>query len=598
MAQTTVNAVSFPTAPPAPLGPNHAARLSSHASFSRIPTKRLFLSRKTITSSRRTNQSISVPSASSNPADITGRPGGNQAGSDPDSASPPTHEDGPSPAPAAKSPPPSASSTPSIASIPSTTPSAPSSKPSSLLGLVLSAGPPGSWDSSGVGKAVVRRFASDNEERWFMWYEGWSHDDTSAESSDPTDGNQEGENLTAPPAPVPPVSRARTGVAVSANGLHWSRGSGVAETDAKGRGGPGMVLQPSANWWNFDTRHVSVSDVMMMSSQKVRASGGVLWMFYVGGNAEELPLPARILPLLPPRRAPAKATPPTGAQRAARDFTEGEVVEGLRTRIGLAMSHDGRNWARIEGDHHSGAVMDVGAEGEWDELFHGAPQIVFHEPGDIRLFYHSLDRSAKGGKKTGETSKTGEASEGKFRVGFARSRDGLKWVKFGPVFSGSNGKFAFDALGVTSRYVLRDPRASAGGSGAGKGAKEDSRKYVMLYEGVAADGSTAIGLAESEDGMSGWKRMGPVFEPARGKRSGKGKVEGDGEGSGEGEDGGDSGAWDSWSVGSPCLVDLGGGHLRLYYVGSDGRGFQGIGAAESLDGSFEFERCANLEALL
>ncbi|CAI5491472.1 unnamed protein product [Closterium sp. Naga37s-1] len=481
------------------------------------------------------------------------------------------------------------------------TSSSPSSKPSSLLGLVLSAGPPGSWDSSGVGKAVVRRFASDNEERWFMWYEGWTHDDTSGESSDPggdrTDGEQVGENSSSLPAPVPPVSRARTGVAVSANGLHWSRGSGVAETDAKGRGGPGMVLQPSANWWNFDTRHVSVSDVMMMSSQKVRASGGVLWMFYVGGNAEELPIPARILPQLAPRLAPATATPPTGAPPAARDFTEGEIVEGLRTRIGLAMSHDGRNWARIEGDQHSGAALDVGAEGEWDELFHGAPQIIFHEAGDIRLFYHSLDRSANG-NKTSETSETGEASEareGKFRVGFARSRDGLKWVKFGPVFSGSNGKYAFDALGVTSRYVLRDPRASAGGSGAGKGGKEDARKYVMLYEGVAVDGSTAIGLAESEDGMSGWKCLGPVFEPARGAR---GEAEGEGVGSGAGKGVGESCAWDSWSVGSPCLVDLGGGHLRLYYVGSDGRGFQGVGAAESLDGSFEFERCANLEALL
>ncbi|CAI5478509.1 unnamed protein product [Closterium sp. Yama58-4] len=584
MAQTTMNAVSLPATPPAQLARNGAVRLSSHANFSLAPARRLLSTRKAITSSRRTNQSISVRSASTNPADTSGRPGGSQTGSDSNSASPPTHEDGPSPAPAAESPSPStpsASSTPSFPSAPSASstpsvPSAPSSKPSSLLGLVLSAGPPGSWDSSGVGKAVVRRFASDNEERWFMWYEGWSHDDTSAESSDPTNG------------PVPPVSRARTGVAVSANGLHWSRGSGVAETDAKGRGGPGMVLQPSANWWNFDTRHVSVSDVMMMSSQKVRASGGVLWMFYVGGNAEELPIPARILPLLPPRLAPAGSAP------AAREFTEGEVVEGLRTRIGLAMSHDGRNWARIEGDHHSGAALDVGAEGEWDELFHGAPQIVFHEPGDIRLFYHSLDRSAKGGK-------TGETKEGKFRVGFARSRDGLKWVKFGPVFSGSNGKFAFDALGVTSRYVLRDPRASAGGSGAGKagkGGKEDARKYVMLYEGVAADGSTAIGLAESEDGMSGWKCLGPVFEPARGKGSGNGKAEGDGEGSGEGKGGGESGAWDSWSVGSPCLVDLGGGHLRLYYVGSDGRGFQGVGAAESLDGSFEFERCANLEALL
>eukprot|EP00983_Pelagomonas_calceolata_P071902 1151445-Pelagomonas_calceolata.AAC.8 len=38
------------------------------------------------------------------------------------------------------------------------------------------------------------------------------------------------------------------------------------------------------------------------------------------------------------------------------------------------MAQDGRNWARIEGDHHTGALFDVGEEGEWDELFIGHPQ--------------------------------------------------------------------------------------------------------------------------------------------------------------------------------------------------------------------------------
>lgn len=39
------------------------------------------------------------------------------------------------------------------------------------------------------------------------------------------------------------------------------------------------------------------------------------------------------------------------------------------------MSQDGRNWARIEAEHHTGALFDVGAPGEWDELFIGAPQV-------------------------------------------------------------------------------------------------------------------------------------------------------------------------------------------------------------------------------
>ena len=38
------------------------------------------------------------------------------------------------------------------------------------------------------------------------------------------------------------------------------------------------------------------------------------------------------------------------------------------------MSQDGLNWARIEGEHHTGAILDVGQPGEWDELFIANPQ--------------------------------------------------------------------------------------------------------------------------------------------------------------------------------------------------------------------------------
>jgi len=44
--------------------------------------------------------------------------------------------------------------------------------------------------------------------------------------------------------------------------------------------------------------------------------------------------------------------------------------------VGLAMSQDGRNWARIEAEHHTGAVLDAGEPGEWDAAFVGAPQVM------------------------------------------------------------------------------------------------------------------------------------------------------------------------------------------------------------------------------
>lgn len=62
------------------------------------------------------------------------------------------------------------------------------------------------------------------------------------------------------------------------------------------------------------------------------------------------------------------------------EFSPVEMFTSLflqrRTRPGLAMSQDGRNWARIEGEHHSGALFDVGEEAAWDAAFVAAPQVT------------------------------------------------------------------------------------------------------------------------------------------------------------------------------------------------------------------------------
>lgn len=36
---------------------------------------------------------------------------------------------------------------------------------------------------------------------------------------------------------------------------------------------------------------------------------------------------------------------------------------------------DGRNWARIEADHHTWALFDVGEAGQWDAAYIGHPQV-------------------------------------------------------------------------------------------------------------------------------------------------------------------------------------------------------------------------------
>ena len=50
-------------------------------------------------------------------------------------------------------------------------------------------------------------------------------------------------------------------------------------------------------------------------------------------------------------------------------------MPACRARAGLCMSQDGKNWARLEAEHHTAAVLDAGDDGEWDEAFIGSPQV-------------------------------------------------------------------------------------------------------------------------------------------------------------------------------------------------------------------------------
>ena len=272
----------------------------------------------------------------------------------------------------------------------------------------------------------------------------------------------------------------------------------------------GQVLGPNGEeWWTLDTAAVAVGDVQIFSSGAVQNGVGVYWMFYSGADFAPLTVPAG-MPGMP----------------------AGATLEGLNTRPGLAMSQDGRNWARIEADHHTHALFDVGAPGEWDALFVAAPQVVAAGPKDMRMFYHSFDAAAQ-----------------RFTVGLATSQDGFRWEKRGPVFAGGDAG-AFDACGAAARCVVRD---------------FDTRKWLMWYEAYDAEGRSSIGLAVSDDGVKGWRRHSePVLSAA------------------------DGDAWDSSAVGSPCAVSMAEGRWRLYYGGrraGDGGAWSGIGVALSASGA-------------
>ncbi|KAL8196466.1 hypothetical protein R6Q57_024761 [Mikania cordata] len=351
-------------------------------------------------------------------------------------------------------------------------------------GLVLDLGSEGFWDSFEVGSPVVKRFLSDEEERWYMWY-----------------GGRSGGNLD--PGSI--------GLAVSSNGIHWERGKGVVQSNSD----VGVVLKSSDDWWAFDTNGVMPGEIVIMSSSKTRASSAVYWLYYTGFSNEKIESLNNSLEF--------------SLENPENYGKNGEFRTICRSLPGLAMSQDGRHWARIEGDHHSGSLFDLGSEGEWDSMFISSPQVVLHSSGDLRMYYHSFD-----------------SGKGHFAIGLARSRDGMRWMKLGKIMGG--GRVGdFDEYGVMNPCVVRN--------------KKDGG-YLMVYEGVDVDGRRSIGLAQSSNGLKEWHRVegGPVLKP-----------------------GVEKGCWDDRWVGSPYLVHMKGekDEWRLYYKGVGQNGHSGIGMAVS-----------------
>ncbi|KAH7570067.1 hypothetical protein ACOSP7_017993 [Xanthoceras sorbifolium] len=352
-------------------------------------------------------------------------------------------------------------------------------------GLVFDLGPNTSWDSAEIGSPVVKRYMGDNEERWYMWYHG-------------RDGNSSSDSI---------------GLAVSSNGIHWARGAG----DVSSCEDAGVVIKCRENWWAFDRESIRPSEMVVMSSPMYSA---VYWLYYSGYSSEQVEI--------------------TGGEKICIENPERNHLEDIKNENhtfgkiykslpGLACSQDSWYWARIEGDHHSGALFDVGSGNEWDSLFIAGPHVVVHSNDDLRMYYHSFD-----------------VRKGEFAIGMARSRDGIRWIKLGKIMGGgSNG--CFDELGVKNACVRKDQLIKG--------------YYLMAYEGVGPDGKRSIGLAVSPDGLKNWKR---IQEEAALEASE--------------EDG-----WDNKGVGSPCLVRMEDNldEWRLYYVGIGQGGRTGIGMAVS-----------------
>jgi len=305
--------------------------------------------------------------------------------------------------------------------------------------------------------------------------------------------------------------------------------------------------------------------------------GGTYWMYYGGSDA-------------------------TGACAG---------ITSSHWRVGLARSTDGVSWTRVPGHETGGAVLDLGAPGDFDSYLAYRPYVL-HDGSVYRMWYNGSTKPFN--------CPTGTLADDR-RIGYAESSDGVHWTKRndGPGPGGSllplGGAGAIDEKQVGYVWVIRDDaqykmyysandatntwRVALAVSGdgrtwtkvAGKQAggsvldiggpgsfdlacayqpsvvKERANLYRMWYRGCQAaspfggPSRGVIGYAESNDGVT-WLKL---------------RQEGP---QGEALSAGPPGSFDSGGLTTPSvLVD--GDHWSLYYAGFDTAGQYSIGLARA-----------------
>jgi predicted GH43/DUF377 family glycosyl hydrolase len=190
--------------------------------------------------------------------------------------------------------------------------------------------------------------------------------------------------------------------------------------------------------------------------------------------------------------------------------------------IGHATSTDGIVWVKDPAN----PVLTRGSAGEWDDLSLMASTVI-HDGSLFRMWFQA----------------EGEATEG-FFVGYATSPDGSVWTKHpdNPIMApGPTG--TFDAGGVGPQSVI-----------------VQDGLHRMWYIGSPVSPrslrDTAIGYAESDDGLSWTRRPEPVLEPTSG--------------------------WESYWLAHPS-VRFDGSRYQMWYTGATS-GHVAIGYAVSSDG--------------
>jgi hypothetical protein len=238
----------------------------------------------------------------------------------------------------------------------------------------------------------------------------------------------------------------------------------------------------------------------------------------------------------------------------APDAVKDAKIQGMKMRIGVAISQDGISWGRVEGDDPTGAVMvphDLGdpngkfnnpPKGMPEELYCAWPEVVVNldapKEESFLMFYSTMTKETK--QKC---------------IARAVSGDGFRWQKTGLCLQPDDT--GLDAAGIARCCVIRDADFDPS-----TGAWKEKNSWTMYYEGVSPDDSKhRVMMATSTDTVR-WTKQGVALDI------------------GDGPD-----AWDFAGVGAPHVLRIDDGSLRMYYTGQGSDGKTRIGVAKLSPGN-------------
>ena len=149
------------------------------------------------------------------------------------------------------------------------------------------------------------------------------------------------------------------------------------------------------------------------------------------------------------------------------------------SRIGCAMSSDGKTWKRMTGN----PVLSPEAPREKVAVM--CPHVIWDDAARrFRMWY-------SGGEQNEPNA-----------IGYATSPDGVTWTKLpsNPIFV-ADPKSDWEQHKVTACQVLRH-----------------GDWHVMFYIGFRTESVAQIGIARSRDGITGWQRLtsNPIIRPTPG----------------------------------------------------------------------------------